>query len=600
MSFYPEDGGAWGCPISAHRHNWNGSICDAPTEWNCGASSDFRESYCQQGDGRCFARSTFQPQGPHLIVGANGIEWLLKEDETSFEDQVLFLYTQVFREPHGIVQAHGRREYIIAGAYIIDFVKQIEFTHKSIYELYPKHFVYTADLEIKAPRFRTVGRPYFVHFDRSSVSRLLQALQAKLHLREKENPPHYRDFVERLPDYIDAASERNRTLETQLRKKEATTFATRKQTTTSSFHNPFQKGLQNVQPVKAPVAPPVSEEPTKEEPIKKAPPPPSPPQTLPALFDFDTLYNKASMYGIDALRTLWLGGYRKNALILLHGPPGIGKSNLANELVAKDRRHVVAVSPTWRGTEDLMGYVNPINGQLQPTSLCDFLHRAEKAWRAGDRNPFLVLFEEFNLSPPEYWFSEILVRSQYPIDEELGRTIEFGGKSPEHWETNESKIWLSPAIRFIATINTDHTTQRLSPRVLDRSTLIHVELSPEHILESLDIHISNQQQEAIFGLHAQLRHHGGTFSMRTAVDLKNGVAHCEQLGISEWEMIDLLLCSRLLSKVRLYAGEAGDLESILELNEKWAEDYGEHLPMCLAYLEKWRESLENGLDVIQA
>jgi len=119
----------------------------------------------------------------------------------------------------------------------------------------------------------------------------------------------------------------------------------------------------------------------------------------------------------------------KNILILT-GNPGVGKSSLAIDLIDdQERKLIVPVGSTWRGREDLLGYVNPISNEFEPTDFTRFLCKAETAWRKNDKRTFMIIFEEFNLSQPEYWFADILVRSQYSDEQEKLRMIELGGKS---------------------------------------------------------------------------------------------------------------------------------------------------------------------------
>lgn len=322
---------------------------------------------------------------------------------------------------------------------------------------------------------------------------------------------------------------------------------------------------------------------------------------LPPLFELAQIGRRGSMYGEDVVRAIWLAGRRPNAMILLRGAPGIGKSRLALDVTGEDRRFVEAVPSTWRGREDLLGYTNPMTGAFQPTPFTEFLKRAERAWIEGDVEPWVVIFEEFNLSPPEYWLSDILVRSQYAVDADAGRTIDLGGTAPAHWEVDgPATVMLPPSVRVIGTINSDHTTRDLSPRVLDRVTLVQVELQPEAMIEQLGLELAEDELQAIKDLHYRLESRGAVFSMRTAIAIQDALDGMEDLGATRWDVIDLVLVTQVLSKVRLYVGEPGDHEVIVDLSESWADDWGASLPLCAGRFERWRELLETGFDVVQA
>ena len=85
---------------------------------------------------------------------------------------------------------------------------------------------------------------------------------------------------------------------------------------------------------------------------------------------------------IDALSVAFI----TKSLVILTGAPGAGKSWIASRLLdddARDRTVIVPVASTWRGREDLLGYVNPINGSFEATEFTHFLCRAQDTWEIG-------------------------------------------------------------------------------------------------------------------------------------------------------------------------------------------------------------------------
>ena len=168
-------------------------------------------------------------------------------------------------------------------------------------------------------------------------------------------------------------------------------------------------------------------------------------------------------HGAQILQSLDVASLTK-PLIILRGGPGVGKSTLATRLINDpkgERSIVVPVSSTWRGREDLLGYVNPLDGLFQTTAFTEFLIKAEEAWDRQDDRTRLVILEEFNLSQPEFWLSDILVRIEYDTRDRARRTIELGPGCSLKGQEKRTGVYLAPSVRFVATINTDHTTRKL-------------------------------------------------------------------------------------------------------------------------------------------
>lgn len=139
---------------------------------------------------------------------------------------------------------------------------------------------------------------------------------------------------------------------------------------------------------------------------------------------------------VDALSVAFI----TKSLVILTGAPGAGKSWIASRLLddnARDRTVIVPVASTWRGREDLLGYVNPINGSFEATEFTHFLCGAQDAWEAGDRRARLVIFEEFNLSQPEHWLSDLLVRLGRVNTN--GQTV-YAGRYSLAWKSRPSSL----------------------------------------------------------------------------------------------------------------------------------------------------------------
>ena len=157
------------------------------------------------------------------------------------------------------------------------------------------------------------------------------------------------------------------------------------------------------------------------------------------------------------------------------GQPGAGKTSLCS-LLAKslglacqdeNKRYVeVSVERGWTSHKDFIGYYNPLTKKFEKSNaeIFDAFERINKE-NAGDNTaPMLILLDEANLSPIEHYWAAFIKNCDF--DSTVERTINLGGN--KKWNLPES-------LRFLATVNFDHTTEELSSRFLDRSWVIVLE-----------------------------------------------------------------------------------------------------------------------------
>lgn len=158
-------------------------------------------------------------------------------------------------------------------------------------------------------------------------------------------------------------------------------------------------------------------------------------------------------------------------LTVLAGPPGVGKTSTIIRLAQSlklgspdDRKNFLymPVSRGWVSSRDILGFHNSLTRSYQRarTGLYDFLCRDDDGTKALQ----LVLLDESNLSPMEHYWSEFL-----GMCDKEGRSRPIDTGIP-HVDSRLLKVGNN--VRFIATINHDSTTERLSPRLIDRVPVI--------------------------------------------------------------------------------------------------------------------------------
>lgn len=181
------------------------------------------------------------------------------------------------------------------------------------------------------------------------------------------------------------------------------------------------------------------------------------------------------------------------------GEPGTGKTSLCNILAkalglvanAPQKRFVdISVERGWSSHKDFIGYYNPLSKKMERSNGEVFdafeLMDTECGCDNSKIAPFIILLDEANLSPIEHYWAAFLRNCDFTSAS--NRSIPLGGvksfKLPEH-------------LRFLATVNFDHTTEELSPRFLDRSWVIMLE--PTRIDDGIDEEIDNAEDMVSFG-----------------------------------------------------------------------------------------------------
>lgn len=183
------------------------------------------------------------------------------------------------------------------------------------------------------------------------------------------------------------------------------------------------------------------------------------------------------------------------------GEPGTGKTSLCNILAkamglvanGEQKRFVdISVERGWTSLKDFIGYYNPLTRSMEKSNLEVFsafekmdkeCGNEEEEYNSANYAPFVVLLDEANLSPIEHYWAAFLKNCDFSST--TNRTISLGG---------DCTMRLPNHLRFLATVNFDHTTEELSPRFLDRSWVIMLDPDPTTIdAESEEILYNNSK-----------------------------------------------------------------------------------------------------------
>jgi energy-coupling factor transporter ATP-binding protein EcfA2 len=211
-------------------------------------------------------------------------------------------------------------------------------------------------------------------------------------------------------------------------------------------------------------------EPTKElEPIKDES----------ALVDrlADELAAQSLWFARDFLANLYVT-LKASALNLIMGPPGYGKSSVVSAL-ARALGHgqallEIAVRRSWSDDRYLLGFFDTFHGRYDPgpTGLATRLLQAQRDWEKDRHGIYVVLLDEFNLAAPEYYFSQLLQTATRPPEQ--AKVVRLFDPAATHADGID-QLTIYPNVRFWGTINYDETTERLSPRLLDRTGMVFLD-----------------------------------------------------------------------------------------------------------------------------
>lgn len=175
--------------------------------------------------------------------------------------------------------------------------------------------------------------------------------------------------------------------------------------------------------------------------------------------------------------------------VVLAGPSGTGKTRLAegfaNAICEKPNEQILvqAVGADWQNRVPLLGYPDPLQPhRYESTPTIDFLIRATET--ANQSKPFFLILDEMNLSHVERYFADFLSAM-----ERGGEIVLYSG--PARQEAPR-KITMPKNVFIIGTVNFDHTTHPLSPKVLDRVQIVELTTTWDNLRQALTLRTNSE------------------------------------------------------------------------------------------------------------
>ncbi len=216
------------------------------------------------------------------------------------------------------------------------------------------------------------------------------------------------------------------------------------------------------------------------------------------------------------------------------------------------------MAPNWTTNEDLIGYLNPINGEYQHTTFSNFLVRASEEWaRASEQDvpsrPYVVILDEMNLARVEYYFALFLSKL-----EDLARdgeaTLSLGN----------DPLTLPPNLKFVGTVNIDETTHEFADKVYDRAQLIELSVTRDSLAKYLgDAGHADELLTVWDAVHVV-----APFAFRVASEIGKYIEESAKIDAPWEEAFDEQLLQKVLPKIKgLDARVGAALEEVVKLSE---------------------------------
>lgn len=590
--------------ILTHKSGWNGTICTNALTHECNPSNlNFRRNFCAATPNpipACNHMHLFDAYEPYLKVRASQLPMAhIDTLEQVFKNQIMLFHSFAPKGYEVLHQVHSNTiPSTMIGFYRIEKIV-LDPANSDFYKIHPYK-----DGWVRFPKL--VSRQYY-WLDTSDRMQNVKSLSSiafkeilsymmnsEVSYHDDDDEKRLRNAWEKVDDWLKVAND-NIDQANKLLNEELEDY--RKTSTNERLGNNAFEKLKNISvpSYKDKVA--TTTTPTIHKPAKH---------------NEQFQWEEAVKHLSEKLQAQFHLAWHSKPLIILSGEPGCGKSQIARNLVSPQHRCIVSVSSAFTSQEDLFGYYNPVNAKFHGTRLVSFLIQCEKDWLKGDRTTRVIVLEEMNIAQPEHYMSDILTKTQYPEDDIEARTIDFPGSEIEG-HPNKNRVMLSPAIKFVATVNIDHSVRKLTQRILDRSAIVKIEISPSTILSHLNLDKELASVELVRELETCLSNLNTfldgryRFSYRTGESLSTALAirnvstekNKDQKERLAFQALDLVLVQEVWPRVSSSLRSDFHPERVLEELTKWVSEYTERdlLKHSGEILTEWNMRFEQGNNI---
>lgn len=295
------------------------------------------------------------------------------------------------------------------------------------------------------------------------------------------------------------------------------------------------------------------------------------------LIDYIVNYVKARReYSRNDIINIYIS-IAQNFITIFSGEPGTGKTSMCN-IVAEtlgllqygeelNRFVSVSVERGWSSKRDLIGYYNPLTRKYDKSNgkIYDAL-RVLDVERDKSEYPFIIMLDEANLSPIEYYWADFMRLTDRSSLNDM--YINIGA---------ERELYVPETLKFLATINTDQTTETLSPRLIDRACIIKLpKVEPRYnayassasteIITwdnfvkafSKTAELNPITQKGMKEIYKLFNDYGMSVSPRTQLGIKNYVMAAQEImedepnTLAREKALDFAVVQKLLPKINGY------------------------------------------------
>jgi hypothetical protein len=234
---------------------------------------------------------------------------------------------------------------------------------------------------------------------------------------------------------------------------------------------------------------------------------------------------------------------KTRGFVVLSGISGTGKTWLAEAYArAVGARYLlVPVAPNWTTNEDLLGYLNPVDGEYRNTEFSVFLREAANehaqaiaAKRAA--RPYHLILDEMNLARVEQYFAKFLSAMELRTRSEDAR-IELAP---------DDVVALTPNLRFVGTVNVDETTHGFADKVYDRSQLIELTIDKGDVVA----HLGSRPHAPLLAEVWEIFQRVAPFAFRVLDEINGYIDEAGTMSISWEAALDEQLLQKVLTKVK--------------------------------------------------